>query len=385
MIGPVCVSVAQLMRQIVPTRSLPPLVTRSAWDRLQALATPLPAALIQAFYFECRLASHAERVDWIVRVERHGADIVAGRNARLALPPSCERDLVWSRLRRLAVWCRDDDLLRHVISHGWLEFDVESASGWDRVPHPSVFLAFNRERTTEISPAAWEDILDRVWACLQLGRPRLRAAVLRIIRERPACSAIPYLGLMLGRPGELFRVYLVRNSIASLPTTLARIGWSGNARELMDRLRIAEGAPRLAPAAGMLHIDVEDEVLPRLGIEYQLGGGHVGFLRHLVDVGLCAESKYAALAAWPDASRQFLSHELWESTVRRCVNHVKLLYEPNQALAAKGYLLTQWMPVDGRAATARGISGPTTGSAHARVVPRAAAAAPEGGRETVAD
>ncbi len=342
---------------VVADRVPSDLVSRPAWERARSVAEWLPASLAQAFYLECRLGANAEQVDWIVRVERTGGDIIAGRNPKLELPEPLKADEAWIRLACLCAAWADDRLLRRVVAHLWLEFDLEpqSTTVAGAVPDPSIFVAFDLKAVAGISAAEWTLILDRLLECLRPVLPPsgTQSALRTAICRRSADATIPYLGFMLARPVPAIRVYLASPAVSSLFVTLGRMGWPGDPDGLAATLRVVEGAPGVVPAIAMVHVEVAGEVLPRVGIEYtfrrheQARGGlaETAFLQRFVDVRLSTEAKQRALQSWPGSSIQTLSHEVWVSRVSRRVNHVKLLHVPGHALEAKAYLLTHWRPL----------------------------------------
>ncbi|HEX8830897.1 MAG TPA: hypothetical protein VF705_07020, partial [Longimicrobium sp.] len=117
----------------------PRLVGADAWRRVSDAARHLPAALMRGFYLECRLHPRPAPVDWIVRVEKPGRDIVAGRNPAQRLPDVLRADPVWERLARFCAAWADEPLLSRVLDHAWLEFDLGDGDG--SIPRPSVFAA----------------------------------------------------------------------------------------------------------------------------------------------------------------------------------------------------------------------------------------------------
>lgn len=331
----------------------PGLVSADAWRRVSEAAAYFPATMMRGFYLECRLAAQPAPVDWIVRVEKQGRDIVAGRNPAQRLPEALRADPVWERLARFCAAWADDPLLDRVVDHAWLEFDLGGAPG--SIPRPSVFTAFGEGAVEGLDPAGRELLLDRLLELLVPGSPARRAAQ-AALRAAPAGAKIPYLGFMLARPSRAVRLYLGSPDAAALPGQLGAMGWPGAPGELSALLERFGGLPAgAAPDISMVHLDVDGEVLPRVGIEYrfrrapQLRGSLVeaAFLDLLVEQGLCTAAKRDGLLAWPGHSVRTMRHELWRSVVARRVNCIKLLHAPRGAPEAKGYLLSEWTPLPG--------------------------------------
>lgn len=338
---------------------LPPaLVGAEAWRRARGVAERLPAALARAFYLECRLRPAAPQVDWIVRIDPRERDLIAGRDPWLRLGAEFQADDTWTRLARLCAAWADDPMLRAVVSHLWLEFDLDAADG--AVPRPSVFVGFDAAATRSLAEDGWSGVLGRLLGILRpgAGASRTRAAMEGAIARRPAGAGIPYLGVMLARPEPVVRLYLTGLAAATLPNALRDAGWPGDAGELAALLEVAGGGA--APRIQVAHVDAHEGMLPGVGVEYALrtrGPAEAAFLDRLVELGFCAAAKRRALDEWPGRSVQVLRHELWASRVTRRVNHVKLLCAPGRPSEAKGYLLTSCEPAARRRREAPALAG----------------------------
>jgi hypothetical protein len=341
----------------VAAGAAPGLVAPAAWSAVRRVAARLPAPLLQAFYLECRLAPRAPRVDWIVRVDAPGREILAGRNPRLRLPAPLRAHPAWARLADFCAAWEDEPLLRALVKHLWLEFDTGDESedaGW--VPVPSVFVSFDLAATAPLPPAEWRALATRVMHALRPGASEAtREAVLAAIARRPEGAGVPYLGFMLARAGEGVRVYLSGVPAAALPAALRDCGWPGDAAPLAALLERAGGVAAPAPYLTLAHVDVEGAVLPPVGVEYRLrhagqkdGLAEAPFLERLVEMGACAPERRRALEGWAGAELRTLPHELWPSRIARRVNHVKLVHRPGAEVEAKAYLQAAW-----RAAAAR--------------------------------
>lgn len=343
----------EVVRDAVP----PGLVDADAWRAVHALGGHIPAALPQAFYLECRLRAGPAPVDWIVRVGDAGREILAGRNPRIRLAEALTSSPVWARIARFCAAWADEPVLASAISHLWLEFDLAPCG--PGVPAPSVFAATSERVVRSFTPGEWAGLADRLLALLGPGSADTRRALQRALAARPAGTRIPYLGFMLGRAEQPVRLYLAGVGAGALPAALGRAGWRGDAHEL-EALLAGVAAAGEAPEIGMAHLDVDGEVLPRVGIEYtlrrpeQLRGTVVetGFLDHLVALGLCAPERRPGLTQWSGHTVAALRHELWQSVMLRRLNCIKLVHVPGRAAEAKGYLRAEWRPL------ARRLSSP---------------------------
>jgi hypothetical protein len=243
------------------------LVDPGAWRTIRALAGRIPAPLPQAFYFECRLGAGAAPVDWIVRVEEAGRDILARRNPHIHFPDPPASTRVWERIARFCAAWADEPGLRKAVAHLWLEFDLPCGSSVADapVPDPSVFVATDPRVVESFTTLEWVSLLDRLLALLgpEPTSPAMRRALRYALVHRLAQTRIPYLGFMLARAVQHVRLYLSAIPPDSLPSAVRGLGWGGNASKLADALACVTGpTPGLAPPIGMVHVDVDGEVLP---------------------------------------------------------------------------------------------------------------------------
>ena len=334
----------------------PALVPDAAREQVIRAAGRIPAAVTRAAYLECRLREGPDPVDLIFRIERNGAEILAGRNP--AIPPghAARGGPAWQAVAALcAAWLDGDDPAWARVRHLWLELDLDaSAPGAPPLPSPSVFLSFDDDATAAMDAEALLGMLDAVLApLLPDGMDAAsRARVHGVLARRPAGAAVPYAGVMLSRPRPAVRVYLSRVPGQGVPALLDRVGWPED--EARDTARVLDALHQgAAPALGMLHLDVlEGALLPRLGLEYTLQRqpqvrGHIAeeaFIDRLVECGLCRPERRDGLRAWPGYEVRTLRHELWPSWLIRRVNCIKLVHEPGRPPQAKAYLLAFHQP-----------------------------------------
>lgn len=340
------------------TRHAPDALVPPAWrERVMWVAGRIPAALTRAAYLECRLREGPDPVDLIFRVERAGAEILAGRHpgvdpARLlACGPAWQAVADFCR-----AWLDGAGPAWAAVQHLWLELDLDAPSvpGGQPLPQPSVFVALDEDVTAAMDTDALESLVARVVEPLAPAAmdPYTRARIRGVLERRPPGAAVPYAGVMLSRPRQAVRVYLSRTAGACVPGLLHDIGWPED-QERMAARAVASMARAGAPAIGMLHLDVlEGALLPRLGVEYTLERraqirGRVaeqGFLDCLARRGLVDPQRRDALLAWPGYEVLTLRHELWPSLLARRVNCIKLVHEPDRLPQMKAYLLTFHQP-----------------------------------------
>ncbi|HEX2080405.1 MAG TPA: hypothetical protein VHG08_22070 [Longimicrobium sp.] len=333
------------------------LLPRPARERVIWVAGRIPAPLTRAAYLECRLREGPDPVDLIFRVEREGAEILAGRNPVISAGHLRGCGPAWEKVAALCgAWLDGRHPGWALVRHLWLELDLDApaAPGAPPVPSPSVFLALEDDATVGMETVALLDVLCALLEPLAPGgmdadsRRRVRG----VLERRPPGAAVPYAGIMLSRARQAVRIYLSRVDAQAVPGLLDRVGWpEDQARDAAGVL--AEVAAGETPPLGMLHLDVlEGALLPRLGLEYtlerraQVRGELVerAFLDRLVECGLCRPERRDALLAWPGYEVRTLRHELWPSWLIRRVNCVKLVHEPDREAQAKAYLLAFHQP-----------------------------------------
>lgn len=335
----------------------PALVSHAARERVIWVAGRIPAALTRAAYLECRLRGDPGPVDLIFRVERTGAEILAGRNPAIGPGHLRGGGPAWDAVSALcAAWLDGRHTAWSLVRHLWVELDLDApaAPGAPPVPAPSVFLALDDDATAAMDADALLGVIQAVLAPLQPGGmdAASRARIHGVLRRRPPGAAVPYAGIMLSRARQAVRVYLSRVPGAAVPALLDQVGWPEE--ETRDTARVLGAVENgTAPPLGMLHLDVlEGALLPRLGLEYtlqrraQVRGEIVerAFVDRLVECGLCAPERRDALLAWPGYEVRTLRHELWRSWFIRRVNCIKLVHEPGRLAEAKAYLLAFHQP-----------------------------------------
>lgn len=334
------------------------LVSDSARERVIWVAGRIPAAVTRAAYLECRLHGGAGPVDLIFRVEKAGAEILAGRNPAIACGHLRGGGPAWDAVAALCgAWLDGSGAAWPLVRHLWVELDLDApaAPGAPPVPPPSVFLAFDDDATAAMDADEVLALIEAVLAPLQPGGmdAASRARIRGVLERRPPGAAVPYAGIMLSRARQAVRVYLSRVPGSAVPALLDDVGWpEDEARESARVLGAVQAGA--APELGMLHLDVlEGALLPRLGLEYtlerkpQVRGQIVErpFVDRLVECGLCAPERRDALLAWPGYEVRTLRHELWPSWLIRRVNCIKLVHEPGREAQAKAYLLAFHQPV----------------------------------------
>lgn len=340
------------------TRHAPDVLVPPAWrERVMWVAGRVPAALTRAAYLECRLREGPDPVDLIFRVERAGAEILAGRHPGVDPGRLLACGPAW---RAVADFCRawldGEGPAWACVQHLWLELDLDAPAvpGGPPLPPPSVFVALDEDVTGGLDTEALISLVARVVEPLAPAAmdADTRARIRGVLDRRPPGASVPYAGVMLSRPRQAVRVYLSRVECGAVPGLLHDVGWpEDEERTAAEAVRTMSAAG--APGIGMLHLDVlEGALLPRLGVEYTLERhaqirGRVAeqpFLEALAGMGLVDPERRDALLSWPGYEVLTLRHELWPSLLARRVNCIKLVHEPDRVPQMKAYLLTFHQP-----------------------------------------
>jgi hypothetical protein len=315
------------------------LVPPAALGRVEEVARRLPAALARQLYFECRLAGTSSRVDLIVRVDRDGAAILAGRNPALALDRQLAAAPVWRRIGELARrWLdagRADDALEAL----WLEFDLPEDRSFGGADQPRLFIELRQGWLRAASVAC---LVDLTLAMTRVARGARGTTTARAMRGVLGCLPDPghlrYVGCDPHSPGGSLRLCFARLEDAAIGRLCGT--------QVLDGFRVALEAIGATTRPNVLNLDVGQQVLPGAGLELtlerppQLRGDirERSLLDALVRVGLSSQSRIEALAHWPGHSRTVMSHEIWPSWLVRRLNHVKLRVEEHRVTEAKAYL-----------------------------------------------
>jgi hypothetical protein len=323
------------------------LVSPKAFSHVKTIADSLPGPMF-SFYLECRLAANTTQVDFLTSViSENGREIIAGHNEKADLPNTLLQGPLWNRIRNFfSYWADPTSALHEQIPMVWLEFDRIDQSS-PKVPPPCIMFCVYPEyleRRGQVSP------LDRINAlkCRQvteiacellLGYPlpaKTRQNLFACFELLPAGGQIIHVSVMLPRQPVALKLY------ASIPKKrlleyLAQIGWTGSAAEVesilttfcasTDEVRVdLTVGPRITPNIGIVFSEVQINTLPQNNL-----------LDQCVENGLCAPEKREALLNWPGASRQLYSQEKWPARLSRWLD-IKIVYQLNQPLEAKGYL-----------------------------------------------
>jgi hypothetical protein len=326
----------------------PLLVDAAARQRIEDITNQLPAALTRRTYLECRLAERAAQVDLVFCVDSSSRILLMDPRPAW-LPSRLRTHPLWSGLGRLcAHWADPGSQVGAAIYDLWLEFDaIESPAPADGLV-PSVFVGL--ARTVATPPL---DVVNGGLRTLEtlLNRPvspSLCDAVRHVVDRLPAGASVPYVGVMYPRSATTLRLCVSPLAGLALLDYLRAIAWPGDIGRLAALLRAipCDGAATALERTTLLHVDVEDGVLPRIGLELPLpqypqpmdGPSERVLFEALCAHGLCSAAKCDALRRWPGYTVEQFPHQCWPSLAIRRVSHVKVVYEPGRGAEIKTYL-----------------------------------------------
>ena len=327
------------------------LASSSALQRLRAAVAPLPAAISDWIYLECRLGETDGAVDAVIEIEEPGRAILAGECRGAVLPPAFLAHPAWRGVGDLCrAWGDRTSTLHDCIDHIWLELDVPVRRTMESMPVPGVFVCFGELPTATFSADSWHRQSLLALEVLRGSPPTgpFTACLDRCLQALPPGAYVPYIGCMLGRPRSPVRLCIVGISEDGLTAYLDAVGWPGDTAQIRD-LTSGISATRTShavPGCGMVHLDVGHTVGPCLGLEYRFDRAtqyrgeapEQDFLAGLQRRRLCHPAKRQALGEWFGYSYESFSHHLWRSLVVRRLNHVKVT-SSNGQVEAKAYVL----------------------------------------------
>jgi hypothetical protein len=322
----------------VVTPYLPPEL--AAPDALQAIystARSLPPLDLGGF--ECRLGGDS-RVDFQVKLPQ---STVLSR-------PSPATHRRWPALRLLHERLEGCGArLADRIDAVGLEFDLNA--GQPSPARAAAFLALSRH--TRFEPI---DVVDLAEGFLK--RPihsRCVSSLEACVGALPVGATITHLGFLLSRSPTRIRINVAGIPPHLVASYLESVCWKAPQEFVRSlALRLATNIDVM-----VLGLDIETDVLPRVGFECSLlrqpfrePRWHQ-LLDVLMELGLCTSRKRDALLAWWGFVRERSAGPRWPgnlswldsmmrseaiSVFRRYLSHVKISYAPGAAAEAKAYL-----------------------------------------------
>lgn len=345
------------------------LISSESFSQISQISNILPTIpAVSEGVFECYLGSSTPRTDFSVTFtpQNQGREALANYSEPLASLLSTNP--VWNRVNDFCKhWADVKSPLYENVAHIWLEFDLDrKVSKVSKVPEPSLFfyptsIKGKEEKLSLPNGISYKTnwITDEALRLL-LGNflpDKVKKEVLTCFELLPPTGKVYQIGVMLPRKSECQAIRLCVKGLVNeqIIEYLKNIGWSGSIKHLSSILSELE---RLVDVV-MLSFSVEDNVLSRIGFECYFDSQPKKsprwqvFLNYLVKHQMCTLQEAKTLLDWSGYSIEKFNQELWpsnfakastfvypsfKSTFIRFLNHIKIVYQPEQPLQAKAYL-----------------------------------------------
>ncbi len=344
------------------------LVTPEAFSQIQTVARMLPPS--SETFFECRLGANSSTVDFSVLLtpQDGSCEILAGLNPG-AMPDIIFTHPVWRRIRDFCLhWYEPNSLLSQNINHIGLEFDVDGQL--PKVPIPSFFFGFEdlikNTSTRKYDISAQKQTIETALSLLYGASilPQTKQNIDICLDSLPIGSQVLHIGAMLSRKLDAVRVNVTGILEENLSAYLTEIGWKNPVSELKEIIHVLSSLSDII----VITFDVGNVVFPKIGIECKLIKKNSRiepkwqlFLDYLVEKGLCTPDKRDAFLSWGGYLQEKSHPELWPSNLSkvssflgargssvffRRLNHIKIVYQPDSSIEAKGYIsfCNVWVP-----------------------------------------
>jgi hypothetical protein len=324
------------------------LISSAAWERLRAIASILPASIVVGT-FESRLDG-SEQVDYQIcfTAKSGGRDKLAASFSDLnpdGVDPFWRGPLLFLRY-----WSTAGSLLFENSPAAWLEFDADLADSRPPIPFPFFTLPLPWEDTA-ISAAQRSAAAEAGLDMLAGGSldAATRSAVLSSLNALPPSACLLHAALRPVGTGKVARL-VIRIPVSHIPGYLERVGWKAEIAPFAETLK------RLCTTTLVHSVQLDVTgcgIGPRIGIEFHYATSPrydrrwQWLLDELMSVGVCTAERRAQVETWADGPAGF------DPVLRSLL--VKVVYQPQKALAAKAYLPFMVNPLLDSVSDARGI------------------------------
>lgn len=321
-------------------------------EQIKAIGRRFPAAISSTFGFESRLGEPDAHTDFAFCVmnRKEERDIIAGYDPRNSLPECFSAHPTWRRIENFCKrWANPATSFHYNVDQIWLEFDINGNA--QEPPIPGFLFGLDKLFTK-----TFPELMHGEWNTEKYGQiitegieilsgtppsPGLRANLKRCFRALPPGAKIVQAGLMLSRNVNAIRFFIRHlEKEPLLMDFLAKIGWNGSIAHLMEVYRFLRSHVK----ATVIAVDIGEEIYSKIGIECYLDYYPEGkqqrdeFIGQLVKRGLCTPQKGEILRNWHGYSQQIMKHEFWPSLLVKMLNHIKIVYQPDSSIEAKGYM-----------------------------------------------
>jgi hypothetical protein len=344
------------------------LVSFNSFSCITEVASFLPGfPTVSDVIFECTLGDDVAKADFSVCLTtlNRGREIMANSNCIEGLPKINFTNPVWNRIHNFCLnWADQASPLYENVDNIWLEFDIDKLS--QQVPVPSLFFGPKSRKAFESNPATSKvDFHSNCWVTEAALKPLfsfpLSSQIKRNIKAcfdlLPSDAEIFQIGVMLPRKSEYHVVRVCVKNIypEQILPYLISIGYEysiSDIRKLVDKL---SGIVDFI----CLNFAVNDTILPKIGFECYFRQQPMNeprwklFFDYLVSNLNCNPKKTNALLNWAGYSDKQVNEKLWPSNISttsnlisprafsvflRTLNHIKIVYQPEDNIQAKAYL-----------------------------------------------
>lgn len=305
---------------------------------IERVAGILPASAIELFGFETQLGGGVGVPDCAFNLTPDGAARLAGSDPLPA--PGAAAVGSWAKIQAFYRAWGDTRVQRCFSDAGatWLEFDAASAE-----LAPNLLFGYWPDNTDTRRPLPW---LTGTILPMLLGMPLSPAFAnnLRRCFESHPGGGDFQIGAMLARSIPAVRVCVFDLAPDQVSRFLGDIGWPGEIAAVQGYVdRFAAHADFVA-----LHLDVGEQVYPRMGIEPGFTAGpwarqpHLeprwhGQLDALIELGLCTPEERDGLLAWVGYQDGAAMGLRPDQVLLRGLSHIKVTAHQGAEPLAKAY------------------------------------------------
>ena len=329
------------------------LVSESCLNRIRTISTDLP--LISFGCFECWLADSEPRVDFNVgitgKLNEHKT-IVQWFSGRPE-PEHEQQQLALKKLQSIcSAWSDSSFFLHAQIKVLWLVYDIPDPLNVTLVPW--MYIHFRKNLFMDDGMVRTEIVLQTLSFMDSRYSFEKREAFRSFFQNLSSAVQICSIGAPTNRNSNVLRVYVMMQTYDDLVRVLTDNQWLGDADELQKQIgHLVQYADFFG-----LSIDIDPIIQPKIGIECWFNEDQaqpklMNFTRILVDEDVCSPQKREALLSWNGCFNTTINPAVWswpdnmqpvkpsenkQVVVRKMAQYVKLVYEPDKPLVAKGYL-----------------------------------------------
>lgn len=340
----------------------PTLISPEYVSAIRRLAGKFPTFVANVFGFESRLSSTEQRTDFALNMTSKGCELFAQNRFYKSLSEISCQETKWNQISDFfQEWGKTNESPFADANCVWLEFDVDRLSPEQLVPGVILFgywLEHNESKMVVHRPLEW---------LTGTALPILRGAPLPdyLVRNFLHCIdlAMPatyfQVGTMLSRKIDVLRLCIFNITGDEIINYLSRIGRKDSIKEIEQAISDFSG---LVDSL-CLHVDVGKTIYPRIGLELLYNNLHpwkrqpqketrwFQLFDKLVARGLCTPQKREALLIWPgyepigQSSQEQQINSMSNGLLLRGLQHIKLVFSPNQLPEAKAYFGAAFNPM----------------------------------------